>query len=124
MPGGVAPKFGSAKVSRYTGVSQLQLRVSRYTVQLRLSRRQSTIAAFFAFLFCAFLFVKRGLIDTMAPQSRGSAPLGVFNEAAEKSDLRVDTGGGEVGTHNCSPFRSSGPIAVEGGSIADIVEIV
>ena len=33
-PGGVAPKFGSEKVSRYTGVSQLQLRVSRYTVQL------------------------------------------------------------------------------------------
>ena len=26
--------FGSEKVSRYTGVSQLQLRVSRYTVQL------------------------------------------------------------------------------------------
>ena len=35
MPGGVAPKFGSEKVSRYTGVSQLLLRVSRYTVQLR-----------------------------------------------------------------------------------------
>ena len=35
VPGGVAPKFGSEKVSRYTGVSQLQLRVSRYTVQLR-----------------------------------------------------------------------------------------
>ena len=35
MPGGVAPKFGcQKKVSRYTGVSQLQLRVSRYTVQL------------------------------------------------------------------------------------------
>ena len=34
VPGGVAPKFGSEKVSRYTGVSQLQLRVSRYTVQL------------------------------------------------------------------------------------------
>ena len=29
------PKFVSEKVSRYTGVSQLQLRVSRYTVQLR-----------------------------------------------------------------------------------------
>ena len=38
MPGGVAPKFGSEKVSRYTGVSQLQLRVSRYTVQLSLGR--------------------------------------------------------------------------------------
>ena len=37
MLGGVAPKFGSEKVSRYTGVSQLQLRVSRYTVQLRLT---------------------------------------------------------------------------------------
>ena len=35
VPGGVAPKFGSEKVSRYTGVSQLQLRVSRYIVQLR-----------------------------------------------------------------------------------------
>ena len=35
VSGGVAPKFGSEKVSRYTGVSQLQLRVSRYTVQLR-----------------------------------------------------------------------------------------
>ena len=34
MPGGVAPKFGSEKVSCYTGVSQLQLRVSRYNVQL------------------------------------------------------------------------------------------
>ena len=36
VPGGVAPKFGSEKVSRYAGVSQLQLRVSRYTVQLSL----------------------------------------------------------------------------------------
>ena len=35
VPGGVAQKFGSEKVSRYTGVSQVQLRVSRYTVQLR-----------------------------------------------------------------------------------------
>ena len=35
FPGGVAPKVGSEKVSRYTGVSQVQLRVSRYTVQLR-----------------------------------------------------------------------------------------
>ena len=34
VPGGVAPKFGSEKVSRYTGVSQLQLRVSRSTLQL------------------------------------------------------------------------------------------
>ena len=34
VPGGVAPKFGSEKVSRYTGVSQLQLQVSLYTVQL------------------------------------------------------------------------------------------
>ena len=32
--GGVAPKVGSEKVSRYMGVSQLQLRVSRYSVQL------------------------------------------------------------------------------------------
>ena len=39
VPGGVAPKFGSEKVSRYTGVSQLQLRVSRYTVQLRIENR-------------------------------------------------------------------------------------
>ena len=39
FPGGVAPKFGSEKVSRYTGVSQVQLRVSRYTVQLRLQAR-------------------------------------------------------------------------------------
>ena len=37
VPGGVPPKVGSEKVSRYTGVSQLQLRVSRYTVQLRLT---------------------------------------------------------------------------------------
>ena len=37
VPSGVAPKFGSEKVSRYTGVSQLQLRVSRYTVQLRVA---------------------------------------------------------------------------------------
>ena len=39
VPGGVAPEFGSEKVSRYTGVSQLQLRVSRYTVQLRGQKR-------------------------------------------------------------------------------------
>ena len=39
VPGGVAPKFGSEKVSRYTGVSQLQLRVSRYTVQLSLGKK-------------------------------------------------------------------------------------
>ena len=38
LPGGVAPKFGSEKVSRYMGVSQLQLRVSRYTVQLSYKR--------------------------------------------------------------------------------------
>ena len=37
VPASVAPKFGSEEVSRYTGVSQLQLRVSRYTVQLRSS---------------------------------------------------------------------------------------
>ena len=40
VPGGVAPKFGSEKVSRYTGVSQLQLRVSRYTVQLRMEVKE------------------------------------------------------------------------------------
>ena len=40
FPGGVAPKFGSEKVSRYTGVSQVQLRVSRYTVQLRERERE------------------------------------------------------------------------------------
>ena len=34
LPGGVAPKFGSEKVLCYRGVSQVQLRVSRYTVQL------------------------------------------------------------------------------------------
>ena len=47
VPGGVAPKFGSEKVSRYTGVSQLQLRVSRYTVQLRDSgsRRKAFFSA-------------------------------------------------------------------------------
>ena len=39
VPGGVALKFGSEKVSRYTGVSQLQLRVSRYTVQLDLAQK-------------------------------------------------------------------------------------
>ena len=46
VPGGVAPKFGSEKVSRYTGVSQLQLRVSRYTVQLSLNC-PSILGAFF-----------------------------------------------------------------------------
>ena len=40
VPRGVAPKFGSEKVSRYTGVSQLQFRVSRYTVQLRRERER------------------------------------------------------------------------------------
>ena len=43
VPGGVAPKFGSEKVSRYTGVSQLQLRVSRYTVQLRVGGFASSL---------------------------------------------------------------------------------
>ena len=43
VPGGVAPKFGSEKVSRYTGVSQLQLRASRYTVQLRSASSQNCI---------------------------------------------------------------------------------
>ena len=38
VAGGVAPKFGSEKVSRCTGMSQLQLRVSRYTVQRRWRR--------------------------------------------------------------------------------------
>ena len=46
MLGGVAPKFGSEKVSRYTGVSQLQLRVSRYTVQLRLSENLESGVSF------------------------------------------------------------------------------
>ena len=44
VPGGVAPKFGSEKASRYTGVSQLQLRVSRYTVQLREGLRAVVVA--------------------------------------------------------------------------------
>ena len=35
IPGRCRTEFGSEKVSRYTGVSQLQLRVSRCTVQLR-----------------------------------------------------------------------------------------
>ena len=43
FPGGVAPKFGSEKVSRYTGVSQLQLRVSRYTVQLRCEEKDEEV---------------------------------------------------------------------------------
>ena len=43
-PGGVAPKFGSEKVSRYTGVSQLQLRVSRYTVQLSIRKSCRTLS--------------------------------------------------------------------------------
>ena len=38
FPGGVAPKLGSEKVSRYTGLSQVQLRVSRYTVRLSLAK--------------------------------------------------------------------------------------
>ena len=46
VPGGVAPKFGSEKVSRYTGVSQLQLRVSRYTVQLRREDRDNDEAKY------------------------------------------------------------------------------
>ena len=54
VPGGVAPKFGSEKVSRYTGVSQLQLRVSRYTVQLSMFSRHAkegkTSRVFFATL--------------------------------------------------------------------------
>ena len=45
MPGGIALKFGSEKVSRYTGVSQLQLRVSRYTVQLNFERTTSDFGA-------------------------------------------------------------------------------
>ena len=45
VPGDGAPKFGSEKVSRYTGVSQLQLRVSRYTVQLRRVRADADDAA-------------------------------------------------------------------------------
>ena len=43
MPGGIASKFGSEKVSRYTGVSQLQLRVSRYTVRLRFPEGASNV---------------------------------------------------------------------------------
>ena len=45
FPGGVAPKFGPEKVSRYTGVSQVQLRVSRYTVQLRSSSQKDSSKA-------------------------------------------------------------------------------
>ena len=43
VPGGVAPKFGSEKVLRYAGVSQLQLRMSRYTVQLSLEDSKSLL---------------------------------------------------------------------------------
>ena len=46
VPGGVAPKFGSDKVSRYTGVWQLQLRVSRYTVQLSSTVYECLMALF------------------------------------------------------------------------------
>ena len=46
FPAGVAPKFGSEKMSRYTGVSQVQLRVSRYTVQLRSSLSENSFITF------------------------------------------------------------------------------
>ena len=56
MPEGVAPKFGSEKVSRYTGVSQLQLRVSRYTVQLSREFPSLVVCNFYAeALFSALL---------------------------------------------------------------------
>ena len=51
FPGGVAPKFGSEKVSRYTGVSQVQLRVSRYTVRLRSG--ECTMTTIFSTIKCA-----------------------------------------------------------------------
>ena len=41
--------FASEKVSRYTGVSQLQLRVSRYTVQLSLFCVQHCYKRWFEF---------------------------------------------------------------------------
>ena len=55
VPGGVAPKFGSEKVSRYTGVSQLQLRVSRYTVQLRIWHRHVCVDETTMKGYCTFL---------------------------------------------------------------------
>ena len=61
VPGGVAPKFGSEKVSRYRGVSQLQLRVSRYTVQLSLTPRDKCVLVKAPF-WRIYLCVKTGML--------------------------------------------------------------
>ena len=67
VPGGVAPKLGSEKVSHYTVVSQLQLRVSRYTVQLRKGVR----ITFFAFLvtFWSFFLTLLSLFSSLFCQT-------------------------------------------------------
>ena len=74
----MAPKFGSEKVSRYTGVSQLQLRVSRYTVQL-------SISLVFWGVFCLFSKVFRG--------SPGEKCSLVFSKRPRKDRVRLLAGG-------------------------------
>ena len=63
------PKFGSEKVSRYTGVSQLQLRVSRYTVQLSLSLSLSLALALS--LFALLSALRPALCSWVCPLAKG-----------------------------------------------------
>ena len=81
MPGGVAPKFGSEKVSRYTGVSQLQLRVSRYTVQLSLLQCHLNFLIFARISLDSFISL---------PMPFGRVPFGRFqNRLAILETIRL-----------------------------------
>ena len=76
MPGGVAPKFGSEKVSRYTGVSQLQLRMSRYTVQLSVKPTRNWPFSGLFFDFRVILTSGGHLLKTTLKDSQGAPKIG------------------------------------------------
>ena len=92
MPGGVAPKFGSEKVSRFTGESQLQLRVSRYTVQLsrHLELPGIGVAIVYRLIFFSYHRVSRytPLIRGQANQI-GGATLGIASQAASGGNCAI-----------------------------------
>ena len=118
VPGGVAPKFGSEKVSRYTGVSQLQLRVSRYTVQLRSVRRKrgeangdrSLLPALVTFLVTFSLFsCASSLCDRVIwgdPTKTGPKMSEIFRSIFGKSFFLSSAG---VGKSRVLPMRVPNP---------------
>ena len=94
FPGGVAPKFGSEKVSRYSEVSQVQLRVLCYTVQLSLkSRLESRVQSCETALMKDVQAAKQGLLNVFGGfLGRFSKPCHIQNTTV----ILIHYGGGKT----------------------------